>query len=100
MEKDFEQWMKDNWYSWVTIRIYISRIKKEYKRKGYNDIESFVRGEIDGKQEIYVSPKAVSAFRKFAEYIAPNPQRAAMECMLSKKMWGHTFEVKKDPTVI
>ena len=54
MEKDFEQWLKDNFYSWVTARIYTGRIRKEYKRKGYPDLESFVNTTVDGERKINV----------------------------------------------
>lgn len=96
MEYDFEQWLKDNFYSWATARIYTGRIRKEYKRRGYPDLESFVRGEINGKTEIYVPKKAVSAFRKFADFLAKNIKAHVGADIHFFKKFKKTFEVKED----
>ena len=96
MEKDFEQWLKDNFYSWTTARIYTGRIKKEYRRRGYSDLESFVLGEITGKTEIYVPKKAISAFRKFADFLAENIKAYIWADMPFFKRFKKTFEVKEE----
>lgn len=96
MEKDFEQWLKDNFYSWVTARIYTGRIRKEYKRKGYPDLESFVNGEIINKKEIYVPKKAISAFRKFAEFMTKTKKAyAGIDIVYFKKILK-TFKVQEE----
>lgn len=96
MEKDFEQWLKDNFYSWVTARIYTGRIRKEYKRKGYPDLESFVNDEIINKKEIYVPKKAISAFRKFAEFMAKTKKAyAGIDIVFFKKILK-TFKVQEE----
>lgn len=96
MEKDFEQWLKDNFYSWATARIYTGRIRKEYKRRGYPDLESFVHGEIIGKQEIYVPKKAISAFKKLADFMAKNTTAYTGADILFFKKFSKTFKVKED----
>ena len=96
MEHDFEQWLKDNFYSWTTARIYTGRIRKEYRRKGYSDLESFVRGEILGKIEIHVPKKAISAFRKLADWMANNTKVYDGADILFFKKFSKTFEVKED----
>lgn len=96
MEKDFEQWLKDNFYSWVTARIYTGRIRKEYKRKGYPDLESFVNDEIINKKEIYVPKKAISAFRKFAEFMAKTKKAYAGIDIVDFKTILKTFKVQEE----
>ena len=96
MEKDFEQWLKDNFYSWATARIYTGRIRKEYRRKGYSDLESFVLGEITGKTEIHVPKKAISAFRKFADFLAEHIKVYIGADIPFFKRFKKTFEVKED----
>ena len=96
MEKDFEQWLKDNFYSWTTARIYTGRIRKEYKRRGYPDLESFVHGEITGKTEIYVHKKAISAFKKFADFLAEYIKTYVGTDIPFFKRFKKTFEVKEE----
>lgn len=96
MEYDFEQWLKDNFYSWATARIYTGRIRKEYKRRGYSDLESFVRGEIVGKTEIYVPKKAISAFKKLADFMAENTKVYTGADILFFKKFSKTFKVKEE----
>ncbi len=100
MEYDFEQWLKDNFYSWATARIYTGRIRKEYKRSGYSDLESFVRGEIGGKTEIYVSKKAISAFKKLAEFLAENVKLLVGADIPRHKKIKILIEVKEDTGII
>ena len=100
MEKDFEQWLKDNFYSWATSRIYMGQIRKEYKRKRYPNLESFVHGEIQGKTEIYVHKKAIPAFKKFAVFLAENVKVYTGVDVLFFKKFVRTFEVKEDTTTI
>ena len=96
MEHDFEQWLKDNFYSWTTARIYTGRLRKEYKHKGYPDLESFVSGEISGKTEIYVHKKAISAFKKLAEFLAENVKMYIWVNMPFFKRLKKTFKVKEE----
>ena len=96
MEYDFEQWLKDNFYAWATARIYTGRIRKEYKRRGYSDLESFVHGEIVGKTEIYVPKKAISAFKKLADFMAENTKVYTGADILFFKKFSTTFKVKEE----
>ena len=100
MEKDFEQWLKDNYYAWSTASTYKYWLRKEYKRKGYPNLESFVCGEIQGKTEIFVCKKAIPAFKKLAVFLAENVKAYTGTDILFFKNFLKTFEVLEDTSTI
>lgn len=100
MEKDFEETLRYNFYSWGTARTYKSRIRSVYKRKGYTDLESFVRSEIQGKKVIYVPKKSITAFKKLVEFLAKEVKSFTGADIFYFQNMKEIIEVKEDKGII